>query len=294
MLWLHGYNHPTLAAAILIGRARGRRVLVRDDQTLLEPRSTLKLAARRLLVRSLFHGVTGLYVGEESRRFLRYHGLPDDRLFRVPYAVDDGLFRSRDLSASERTLLRRAFGVTDDAPVILFSGKLTGEKGESDLIDAFHHVRARHDAWLLFAGEGKARGFLESRVSALGLSNVEFLGFLNQTELADVYRCADVFTLPSSHDTWGLVVNEAMANGLPVVVSDHVGCAPDLVKEGWNGFVTPVGHVDALAASLTVLVGDPAKRRAFGENSRRHIASFSVAESANSLISAAHGLGPVT
>jgi glycosyltransferase involved in cell wall biosynthesis len=124
---------------------------------------------------------------------------------------------------------------------------------------------------LLFVGDGEERRRLEERVRRLGWRSVLFLGFKNQSELPRYYDLCDVFVLPSEKEPWGLVVNEAMNAAKPVVVSDRVGCAPDLVRDGVNGFVFPAGDIGALAERLRRLTEDPELARRMGEESLRII-----------------------
>jgi glycosyltransferase involved in cell wall biosynthesis len=288
VLWLHGYHHITLAGAVVLGRARRRRVMVREDQTLLKPRSRYKQAVKKVALRALFSAVDGLYVGEESRRFFRSFGVPDERLFRVPYALDSNyLERQVEELAPDRAMLRRKLGIDDDAPVILFVGKLVTTKSPETLLAAFSKVRQQRPCWLVFAGDGELRAALEAEVRHQKIPNVLMTGFVNQTGIPEIYCASDVFVLPSRNETWGMVMHEAMTFGLPVVVSDHVGCAADLVRPGWNGFVTRAGDVDDLADSLSALVDSRELRRRLGANSRTLIAEYSVEAAADALVAAA-------
>jgi glycosyltransferase involved in cell wall biosynthesis len=110
------------------------------------------------------------------------------------------------------------------------------------------------------------------------LADVRFLGFRNQTELPAFFDLCDVFVLVSKHEPWGLVVNEVMAAGRAVIVGDEVGCAPDLVKNGVNGFTVPAGDIDALVEALCVVTGSAERARRMGEESRRIIDTWSFSE----------------
>jgi glycosyltransferase involved in cell wall biosynthesis len=119
---------------------------------------------------------------------------------------------------------------------------------------------------------------------------VRFAGFLNQSRIAEAYAAADALVLPSEAETWGLVVNEAMASGLPCFVSDRVGCGPDVIERGVTGDIHPAGNVDALA-NLMTQYAQPARLAAMGENARRKIDRFSVPAAANALMSALETIG---
>ena len=130
------------------------------------------------------------------------------------------------------------------------------------------------------------RAEAERYAAAHKLDLVRFCGFLNQTELPKAYVAADAFVLPSSYEPWGLVVNEAMCFGLPVIVSDRVGAAPDLVHKGSNGYIYPSGDVDALAASLAAVVRDPELCRRMGRQSKSLISSWGIDQTAAGVVDA--------
>jgi glycosyltransferase involved in cell wall biosynthesis len=136
------------------------------------------------------------------------------------------------------------------------------------------------------AGDGHLRRELEALVRNQGVPNVVFAGFLSQAEIAAAYAAADVLVLPSAVETWGLVVNEAMNFGLPIVVSNKVGCAEDLVRPGWNGLVSDHRSPDALADALLTLVSDARLRIEFGNRSRRLVESYSLKICADGIVRA--------
>ena len=143
------------------------------------------------------------------------------------------------------------------------------------------------NAYLVFAGDGPERAKLDRIASELGISDrVRFLGFLNQSELPAAYRSADVFVLPSLFEPFGLVVNEAMLCGLPVVVSDRVGAKFDLVRNGENGYVYPAGNLEALAAILRDLLPGAEKRKHMGAASLRRMETWSPREYTDAMVRA--------
>jgi glycosyltransferase involved in cell wall biosynthesis len=288
LVWAHGYAHLTTSLAMLAGSVRGAPVLLREEQTLLHGRPWYNRVLKRAALRPLLGRSFGLYVGEQNRRWLLRHGVPPTRLFPARYCVDNDYFqrRANELAAGRREL-RASFGISTDAPVLVFCGKLIAKKQPLLLLDAFERLRRRHPCWLLLVGDGPLRGAVEDLVRTRRLPDVRLAGFLNQSELPAAYAAGDVFTLPSAfHETWGLVVNEAMNFSLPLVVSDKVGCADDLVRTGWNGFVVPHGSADALADALGTLVRDSALRRAFGARSRELVDRYSIAACANGIVAA--------
>jgi glycosyltransferase involved in cell wall biosynthesis len=240
------------------------------------------------MLRALFRSACGLYIGENNRRYFEHYGMQVSQLFPARYCVDNDFFREKaEEMAPKRGEIRGGFGITDDAPVILFSGKFVEKKQPLLLIEAFSRVFRETSCWLLMAGDGPLRQPMEDLIRRLQIPNVLLPGFLNQTELPRAYIAADIFVLPSSYmETWGLVVNEAMNFSLPVVVTDKVGCAADLVRQGWNGFVVDHQRVDALVEALSRLVKDREMRRRFGERSHDHVSEYSIKICADDIVSA--------
>jgi glycosyltransferase involved in cell wall biosynthesis len=183
----------------------------------------------------------------------------------------------------ERASVRRAWGVPEDAPVVLFCAKLQTWKRPLDLLRGFAASNV-HGAHLVFAGEGPQRLELEAEARSLGLSDrVRFIGFANQTQLPEIYRASDLMVLPSEYEPFGVVVNEAMLCGCPVVVSDRVGAGYDLITSGENGFVFPFGDVQSLAAILKETLIAPDRLRVLGDSARRRMQSWAPSDNINAV-----------
>lgn len=295
VVWAHGWQDSNVLGAKLITLLQGKVFLVREDQTLLEPRSRKVLALKKIAFRIFFFGKKsgGLFTGKNSRRHFKHFGVNEDRLFPALHCVDDVFFaQSAQVLKTDRVAIRQSFGITNSAPVVLFSGKLIEKKQPLRLVEAFAYVAAKHPCWLLIAGDGPLFADVKKLSVKLGVaSRVVFAGFLNQRQLPRAYAAADLFVLPSkAHETWGLVVNEAMHFSLPVIVSDHVGCAPDLVKDGVNGYVVPAMNTVKLSDAMEKLVADHNRREAFGANSKALIEGYTVSACAEQVMYACKAL----
>lgn len=219
-----------------------------------ETRHWLKARARHLALRVAYRSCASLlFVGERSRLHFEACGVPEARLRFSPYCVDTTPFHTTETHrAGMRAPSRADLQVADDAFVILFAGKLSRRKGVDLLLEAVKlmPVDLRRQVTLLFLGDGDMRQQLAEQAALEPRVECRFVGFQNQSELSRYYHAADLLVLPSRHsETWGLVVNEALHHGLPVVVSAQVGCAPDLVVAA-TGIVTELS-AQRLAASLT-------------------------------------------
>jgi glycosyltransferase involved in cell wall biosynthesis len=215
-----------------------------------------------------------LYIGTQNREFFHYYGVSSEQLVYTPYAVDNSSFLSRTINDPGKAELRSNHGIPRDAVVILFSGKYIPKKRPLDVLKALGRL-SDAPVYLVMMGEGVLRGEIEKFIDEHALRNVLVTGFVNQSEIGNYYKLSDIFVLPSgTGETWGLVVNEAMLFGLPVIVSSTVGCAADLVKNGENGYVYPEGDIDALANCLSMLIKNPVLRHSAGQRSRAIIQSF--------------------
>ena len=227
-------------------------VLVRGDSRLGTPRPWLVRALKQPAYRAGLRAFSGfLSVGRRHTEYLRHYGVPERRITFAPHFVDGQHFRAPfGLGSSERAAARASIGVAPELPLVLFVGRLIALKRTLDLVRALGLLRRRGlRAELAVVGDGPLSGALQQAAQAEAVT-LHLLGFRNQSALPALYAAADVLALPSQHETWGLVVNEAMSCGLPAVVSDGVGCAPDLIEAGRTGYVHPVGEIAALAEAL--------------------------------------------
>lgn len=245
-----GWHLKCFWQAVRACRRRGVPVMVRGDSHLGTPRSAVKRAAKALFYPWVVRQFDAcLYVGQRNKDYLLHYGAIESRLFFSPHCIDNDTFCAA-ARATDRDALRSGWGLHEGQQAILFAGKLISLKRPQDLVSAAARLRRRGvPVVIVWAGDGPARQALITQGRAEQVPMV-FLGFCNQSALPAVYRGADVLALPSEAETWGLVVNEALACGTPCVVSDACGCAPDVIKPGVNGAVFPVADLDAFANAL--------------------------------------------
>ena len=273
---------------------RGRvPILFRGDSTLLDERSDLKgrarSLARRLALRWVYSHVDhALYVGQHNRAYFQAHGLEERQLSWAPHAVDNDRFADPGGDPEAEALdWRRSLGIADGERTAVFVGKLEAQKAPDVLLDAFLDGQSGL-GHLVFCGTGPMESELVATAS--DRRDVHFLGFQNQSRMPIAYRLGDILALPSQSETWGLAVNEAMACGRPVVVSDRVGCAPDLVRPD-TGRVVPAGDASALAAALAEL-SQPGVAEAMAAAAHDLIDEWTLSEAARRIAEAARALVP--
>lgn len=277
-LLVFGWNYRTHLR--VLRHFHGRRpIFFRGDSTLLDERGGLRTWARRLALTWVYRHVdTALYVGQNNRAYYEAHGLDDDQLTWVPHAIDNNRFADPDGRHADRAMTwRDDLGIPPEAPVVLFAGKLGPKKAPGLLLDAFLRLDVP-GAHLVYAGSGP----LEDELQVRATDDVHFLGFQNQSAMPAVYRLGTVTVLPSRGpgETWGLAINEAMACGRAVVASTKVGCAPDLIEDGENGFIFASGDAPALAEALKATLVPAGCSNAMGDRSKAMIADWSIEEAA--------------
>lgn len=227
-------------------------------------------------------------IGKASAAFYRELGVPDHKMFLAPYCVEN----DRIAAASPRdrdsiVAARQRFGIDPDTVSFLFCGKLIDKKQPLGLLAASAEAKKLANFQVLVVGEGELRSRCE-QIADDGDLPVKFAGFLNQSEIGQAYSAADALVLPSdTGETWGLVVNEAFAAGLPALVSDQVGCHPDLISDGETGWVHPFGDWQTLARQMVNAARDPQTLVAMGDNARERIAGYSPRAAADGILAAA-------
>lgn len=320
---LIGYNYKSLLRLIFSPRLRKIPILFRGDSHELSSVTGLKPQLARLLRRVIFSRFDRvLAVGKASVGYFRGSGVPQKRIRIVSHCIDNERFRSAASQAGQEALnWKRELGIPEGATVVLFAGKLENKKRPQDLLEAFlalvrrrtnvegptpsyREMRAEgissgprtlkveprlsSDPVLLFVGSGPLEDELRAMAGEHLGREVFFAPFQNQSAMPRVYATGNVLVLPSQGrgETWGLAVNEAMNLGLPAIVSSHVGCGPDLIREGETGWIFKAGDVSDLGRVLRVALDDPERLREMGVNAKELISSFSFEAATEKVVEA--------
>ena len=289
---LNAYSPLLNWHALSVCRLAGVPVLLRAEATDVDRhRGRVHRGLRDLVLKWFYSGVAAcLAIGVNARTHYERLGVRPERIGFAPYCVDTDLFESQYVARSPGRL-RDKLAIARDSLVILFSGKLIPKKDPLTLLEAVagQPMVAGRSVHLVFLGDGPLRMPLEQQAAATAPGRVHFLGFQQQEDLGDVYADADMLVLPSVYEeTWGLVVNEAMQFGVPCVVSDRVGCAPDLIIPGRTGAVFPHGDVNSLRDAIVRVAASKVERGAeIHEWCRGHISGYSIDAAADGILAAA-------
>jgi len=280
-----GWHSRSYIQAIRGCRRAGVPVLVRGDSQLATVRSPLRRLAKAALYPIMIRRFAAcISVGARSEEYFRKYRAR--AVFRSPHFVDNEFFASRG-GDDQRADARRRWEIPADAFVMLFAGKLIDMKRPLDVLESVAML-GRKDIHVLVAGAGALETEMRSRAAACGVP-VHFAGFLNQSELPAAYAAADLLMLPSTaKETWGLVVNEAMACGRSALISRSVGCTPDLIVDGVTGYAVEEGDIEGFADRIGELARDRDRVQSMGCAAKTRIAGFNVHAAADGILAAAN------
>ncbi|MEO0451505.1 MAG: glycosyltransferase family 4 protein [Pseudomonadota bacterium] len=255
-----GWHLKSLLQGVWAAKRQRRKVLIRGDSQLSTPRNPLKRLTKSISYPALLRVFdVALYVGTRNREYFRHYHFPKKRLVRSPHCVETSRF-AVGATENARRSLRQELGVSPETPLLAFAGKQVEFKRPFDLIDAIAELRNRGvAAEAMFIGSGPLEDSLRQRAKGRNIV-CHFLGFQNQSEMPRAYAAADILVLPSTgRETWGLVCNEALACNTPLLVSDAVGCATDLVGDQKVGRAFKLGDpIDCAKKALELISNPPA------------------------------------
>jgi glycosyltransferase involved in cell wall biosynthesis len=282
---VNGWHYKSAWQAIWACWRSKVKVMVRGDSHLHTPRSIGKVAVKFFTYRGFIPRFDAcLAAGKWSREYFLHYGARPERIFFVPHAIDSRRWQiDAERLEPRRGKLRKEKDLDENAIVFMFSGKFIPEKRPTNFIGAIERAARRNPRIQgLMAGSGPLRAECEDLVRARTIP-IRFTGFLNQSQITEAYVASDALVLPSE-ETWGLVVNEAMACARPCIVSDKVGCGPDLVIPRETGIVFPLKDIDALANSMLELAGNSERMISMGFEARSRLRNYSVETAVDGII----------
>jgi len=287
VVFVHGWDRATYILMVVSCWLFGMKYIIHAENPLNQElrKSKINRGVKQVVLRVLLKNAYKVaYIGQQNKAFFKYYGAIEDQLIFTPYSVDNNTFdhKYQQLLSRKQELQSTLLTGINAKKIILFSGKLIDKKRPMDLLRAFALLNDPQTG-IVFMGDGALRAEMEAFIKENNVTNCLITGFVNQSKVSDYFVCADIFALPSGDgETWGLVVNEAMNFGLPLVCSDAVGSTYDLIQD--NGLIYPCGDIDALKTSLQRLIHDAELCTKMGKRSKEIIANYSNEVRANNLI----------
>jgi len=275
VMWFHGWQSRKFKRLLKVANRIGTPILMRGENwagAMPDGKGLLGLLKRRYLNKIFSKCDAFLAIGSANRRYYLDHGISQDKIFNMPYAIDNSFFAegSVDTSPSE---FRQELGLEVGQKIVLFAGKLTARKKPDVLLSAWRQTdwNDQKRPALVFVGDGELKQSLKAAADQLPYrQDIYFTGFRNQTELPAIYKAADIFVLSSEKEPWGLAINEAMACGTAVIASDQCGAVFDLLDEE-TGVVVKAGDDADLAAALSKALE---RSDEMGEAAQRRVSSW--------------------
>ena len=278
VILLHGYMHKFSRQLIRKKKKYGFKVILRAEFTDMgKSRWNLRAIARVLYLKWFYSKVDHFCpIGLDAIHHLKNKNISDINMTMAPYSVDDKLFETQQKSLS-RSEYRMELGIQANDCVFLFSGKMIPRKQPLLLAEAILRLQKEYNNLaVIFLGSGEQYKELTKVLKSLPGCKFIAPGFVNQTELGKYFIASDVFVLPSTYDTWGLVVNEAMHFGLPCIASNMVGSGRDLVIEGETGFTFKFDNLDELTSKMQYFLNNPESTIKMGQNAHQRIQKYTV------------------
>lgn len=258
-------------------------VYFRGDSTMLDKKKSLKSILRRIFLKWVYRNINhAFYVGQSNLEYYKKLGLKNNQLIFAPHAIDNSRFISNEKSKKQASEIRQTLKINESDFVFLFAGKLEPKKNPELLLESFIAASFEKNIHLVFVGNGELEDNLKSKSNS---TNIHFLNFQNQSSMPGVYEIANTFILPSAGpgESWGLSVNEAMANGKSIIVSDKCGCAKNLVFQHLNGFVFQSQNANELTEKLIEMVELKSTDNKMGEASLEIIKDYTFEKIAKAI-----------
>lgn len=278
-----GYSYISSWQALFWARKHGVAFLLWSESNLQDLRGSY--APIEFLKKQFLRRCTGFVVpGSSAHEYLIALGVKHEKIFAAPNAVDNELFaRAAGIARRDAAALRSKLSLP--RRYFIFVGRLVRDKGIFELLSAYANLerRLRADIGLVIVGDGECRHELEKASLSISPGAVKFTGFAQREQLGAYYAFSEALILPTYTDTWGMVVNEAMACGLPVIVSRAAGCSADLVRENWNGLLVDPRDAAGLEQAMSRLALQPELSKTMGAHSAEHICEYSPERWSNSV-----------
>ena len=294
VIWIHGYNYFGLVLAFLAAKFSRKKIFFRSETHLKLNRHPVRQFIRDAILAQIFRFFDGfLAIGSLNSEYYKSLGVPAHKITLVPYTIDNDSFYSKSrLSQKEKHEFLNSLGLNPNVPTMVYCSKFSIRKNPDIVIRAFHKLSRKHiQANLLMVGSGPLLDQCRQMVAHDKIDNVYIAGFIGQEGLPKYLGCSDLFIQVSENEPWGLVVNEAMATGLPVLANDTIGSVQDLVEDGVNGLRLKELTAEHLEINISALLSDTAKLKQMGKHSLDKIAKWNFQSCRKGLIKNLHRNG---
>lgn len=285
---IHGYESLTAWLALLSAKINKSKIIWRGESVLkgVESNYSIKQIIKRCALKVLFKSCDAvMFSCTGNKEYLKFYGVPDSKLFFIPCAVNNAFFyNEKNKYFSQKDAIRSELGIDKNDMVVLFSARFTNRKRPFDLLNAVSSIENKNIT-ILFVGDGLERTKMEEFAKQNNIKSV-FTGFKNQNEISKYYSISDLDIVISDYDPSPKSMNEAMNFGMPVIVTDVVGTAYDLVKENKNGYIVKVGDINAIAHRINLFNKNRDLLKKMGQESLKIIKNWNYQSDVNGILAA--------
>ena len=288
VIFIHGYESMTAWLALLSAKINRSKIIWRGESVLkgIESNYSIKQIIKRLVLKALFKSCDAvMFSCEGNKQYLKFYGVPDSKLFFIPCAVNNAFFQDEKTKyLSDKDNIRSELGIDKNDMVVLFSARFTNRKRPLDLLNALTKIE-NTNITVLFVGDGLERKKMEEFAKKNRIKAI-FTGFKNQNEISKYYSISDLDIVISDYDPSPKSMNEAMNFGMPVIVTEVVGTAYDLVKDNKNGYVVKVGDIDKIALKLDFFNKNRIQLKEMGQESLKIIEDWNYQNDVRGILDA--------
>jgi glycosyltransferase involved in cell wall biosynthesis len=284
---IQGHNTASAWIALLAAKITSTKILFRGEAILQKRRRSWKARLKPWILYRLFWSYDAiLYSCSGNKEYFQFYGVPEEKLFPIPCAVDNNFFqRERVKYNQRRSEIKTELGIPDDWFTVLFVARFTGKKRPLDVLRVAQQLTDSRVAFVL-VGDGPEMPRLRRFVAENRIQNVVFVGFVNQSEISKYYSIGDLALVISEYDPSPKVMNEVMNFAVPVICSETVGTAYDLVKEGINGYIVKVGDIETIARHIEHLVENRELAEEMGRKSLQIVSEWNFERGVEGILNA--------
>ncbi|GHH98662.1 glycosyltransferase family 4 protein [Neobacillus kokaensis] len=269
-----GYSTPTSMLAINYLKVKKKSFLLNADGGFINPtENKLKRAIKKYFISS---ATFWLSTGKETSEYLKYYGADENRIFKYPFSsiIMDNIVES-PISINEKQRLKKELGVSAEK-VVLTVSQFIYRKGIDVLINAWGKINYHNKSELIIVGGGELKNQYQQMVEEKKCLNIRIIDFQVQNELLKYYKISDFMVLPTREDIWGLVINEAFANALPVITTDKCIAGLELIEDSQNGFIVPTNNVSILVDKINLLLSNDSLLLNISKNNLEKIRPYTI------------------
>jgi glycosyltransferase involved in cell wall biosynthesis len=288
VILIHGYESLTAWLALFAAKLTNTKIIWRGEAVLrkIEHDNSFKQILKRFILKRFFNYCDAvMYSCTGNKAYLKFYGVERDKLFSIPCAVNNNFFQEENKKYIVNiTGLRSELGIHKEDLVVLFSARFTSRKRPMDLLKAINNID-NTNITILFVGDGPERENMEKYVEENKIKAI-FTGFINQSQISKYYSIADINVVISDYDPSPKAMNEAMNFKLPIIVTEVVGTAHDLVKNNENGFIIKVGDIKSLFEKVSFLNQNRNITKSMGEKSFEIVQKWNYEEDVKGIMNA--------